>query len=122
MVLSLVGLLAGLVIINIDNIFDGAKKNTARTMVKSGMGTVIKAYMLDVGNYPKTLEDLKNPPSKGSNKRESFLDSDDDLIDPWDNPYQYRYPAQKSKAKYDVWSNGPDGISGNEDDIGNWSS
>ena len=40
--------------------------------------------------------------------------------DPWGQPYQYRYPAQKSKKSYDLWSVGKDGADGTEDDIGNW--
>lgn len=40
--------------------------------------------------------------------------------DPWGQEYKYRYPAQKSKKPYDVWSVGKDGVDGNEDDIGNW--
>lgn len=40
--------------------------------------------------------------------------------DPWAQPYQYRYPAQKSKKPYDLWSLGKDGVDGTEDDIGNW--
>ncbi len=43
-----------------------------------------------------------------------------ELIDPWGEPYQYRYPAQKSSRPYDVWSSGEDRQSGTEDDIGNW--
>ncbi len=40
--------------------------------------------------------------------------------DPWGQLYQYRYPAQKSKKAYDLWSLGKDGQDGTEDDIGNW--
>ena len=40
--------------------------------------------------------------------------------DPWGQPYMYRYPAQKSKKPYDLWSIGKDGQDGTEDDIGNW--
>lgn len=40
--------------------------------------------------------------------------------DPWGQEYKYRLPAQKSKRGYDLWSVGPDGVDGNEDDIGNW--
>lgn len=42
--------------------------------------------------------------------------------DPWGQEYKYRYPAQKSKKSYDVWSIGKDGVDGNEDDVGNWKS
>lgn len=40
--------------------------------------------------------------------------------DPWGVPYKYRIPAQKSKDDYDIWSVGPDGADGTDDDIGNW--
>ncbi len=40
--------------------------------------------------------------------------------DPWGQEYKYRIPPQKSKDDYDVWSVGPDGQDGTEDDIGNW--
>jgi len=40
--------------------------------------------------------------------------------DPWGQEYKYRFPAQKSKKPYDVWSLGADGQDGTEDDMGNW--
>ncbi|WP_395717930.1 type II secretion system major pseudopilin GspG [Prosthecobacter sp.] len=40
--------------------------------------------------------------------------------DPWGQEYKYRFPAQKSKKPYDVWSVGADGQDGTEDDMGNW--
>lgn len=41
-------------------------------------------------------------------------------VDAWGQPYKYANPAVKSKRGYDVWSVGPDGTDGTEDDIGNW--
>ena len=35
------------------------------------------------------------------------------------NPYQYRYPSAHG-VKYDIWSYGPDGMDGTQDDICNW--
>ena len=43
-------------------------------------------------------------------------------LDPWKQPYQYRYPGSKNingARGYDVWSLGPDGTE-SADDIGNW--
>ena len=40
--------------------------------------------------------------------------------DAWGQEYKYRYPAQKSKKPYDLYSIGADGVDGSEDDIGNW--
>jgi general secretion pathway protein G len=39
--------------------------------------------------------------------------------DPWNHEYQYQYPAKRSKAGYDVYSLGHDGVE-SDDDIGNW--
>ena len=40
--------------------------------------------------------------------------------DPWNHEFQYRSPAENSAFAYDLWSTGPDGVSGTRDDIGNW--
>jgi general secretion pathway protein G len=38
--------------------------------------------------------------------------------DPWNNPYQLLSPGELGQI--DIFSNGPDGEPGTEDDIGNW--
>jgi len=40
--------------------------------------------------------------------------------DPWGAAYKYRFPAQKSKKRFDVWTMGPNGQDGDDDDMGNW--
>ena len=42
-------------------------------------------------------------------------------LDPWGNPYNYRYPSEltSSEVFFDVVSAGPDGTLGNEDDVTN---
>ena len=42
------------------------------------------------------------------------------LTDTWGEPVQYAAPARRSEGRFDVWSKGPDKISGTDDDIGNW--
>lgn len=52
------------------------------------------------------------------------------LRDGWDNLLMYRFPGKHNKAKFDIWSRGPDGeglsVDGggqtDEDDITNWNS
>lgn len=39
--------------------------------------------------------------------------------DPWNREFRYDYPAKRSKADFDVYSLGKDGID-SEDDFGNW--
>ncbi len=41
-------------------------------------------------------------------------------VDPWGNPYVYRSPGKYNPDSFDLWSAGPDGIDGTDDDVGNW--
>jgi len=40
--------------------------------------------------------------------------------DPWGRAYNYIYPGKHTQNSYDLYSVGPDGKAGTEDDIGNW--
>lgn len=42
------------------------------------------------------------------------------FVDPWDRPFRYQVPGSNNQEMYDLWSTGPDGTSGNSDDITNW--
>ncbi len=42
------------------------------------------------------------------------------LKDPWGNEYQYKNPGEFNEDSYDLYSMGPDGEDGTDDDIGNW--
>ncbi len=42
--------------------------------------------------------------------------------DPWGHKYLYEFPPTHGTGEYpDIWSSGPDGKDGSEDDIVNWS-
>jgi cytoskeletal protein RodZ len=40
-----------------------------------------------------------------------------ELLDPWGKPLIYRRPGVRTGSSYDLYSRGPDGIDGNEDDV-----
>lgn len=40
--------------------------------------------------------------------------------DPWENYFYYKAPGDNNTGLFDLWSVGPDGIEGNDDDIRNW--
>jgi type II secretion system protein G len=85
----------------------------------------IEAYKLDVGDYPTTeqgLRALRMPPDGLANPAKwsgPYLAKEVPL-DPWKRPYHYRYPGKHVPGQPDIWSSGPDGIDGTEDDISNW--
>jgi len=82
-------------------------------------------YRLDMESFPATaqgLHALLAPPSDPvAAQRWSGPYTDESLLlDSLDQPYQYQYPGKRNPQKYDLWSLGPDGQDGTDDDIGNW--
>lgn len=119
-VLALIAAIAGLVIANLDKIFGGGKESVAKIWVKQ-IDTPLMAYRIQMGNYPTTeqgLQALLTPPA-GQEKRWKGPYIKELPEDPWNHPYQYRYPGTKNPSSYDVWSLGPNGVE-DEEVIGNW--
>ena len=95
---------------------------------KSNIGllkTPLQMYQVSIGSYPTTaqgLEALRVAPADLLNPSKwegPYLESDV-ALDPWDNPYQYVSPGIHNPDSFDLWSFGPDGVNGTDDDIGNW--
>lgn len=118
-VLVILGLLAGLVAPQFFGRVDGSKVQTAETQVKM-LKMAIQTYRLDVGQYPKALDDLATRPSSaGSLWRGPYLD-DAIPLDPWNKSYQYRIDANAPQGFY-LYSHGADNAEGGEElnaDIG----
>ena len=125
-VLGIIGLLAGLTLSNVGNVFGNSQVAVARLMVTQSLKTPLTTYRLQIGDYPSTEEGLQAlftaPPNKADRWRGPYVEQGTKfpLLDPWGEPYQYRYPGTHNKGGYDVWSKGPDKIDGTDDDIGNW--
>lgn len=101
---------------------DRANINAAKAQV-SQFATSIDMYRFDTKQYPGELEDLIQKPSDTTLAERwsgPYVDKSKVPVDPWDNPYKYSKEGKKNSAKYDVWSTGPDGQDGSDDDIGNW--
>ena len=120
--IAMISLLAFIVVINVDKTMTSSQEKITESFVNNSLATPLMSYKLAIGKYPSTEEGLNAllnaPESAGDRWKGPYVRSLP--LDPWGNPYQYRYPAQKSKDGYDVWSMGPDGKNGTEDDIGNW--
>ena len=98
-VLAIIALLAGIVVANFTGIFSGAQEDTARTFVKNSLETPLLKYRMDIGRYPTTqegLESLYAPPSAHVNRwKGPYLKDANIPLDPWGNPYHYRFPGTK---------------------------
>ena len=124
-VVVIIGLFVGLVSVNMFKKADDAKRVAAKTQIANFMQT-LGLYKLDVGTYPSTDQGLKAllvKPDNSANWNGPYLTKDIPL-DPWQNPYQYKYPGEHGDEP-DVISFGADsapGGEGNNADIVSWSS
>lgn len=123
-VLLVVGILvalAGLVVTQLIGTQEGAEIDNAKIQVGSFEQT-FQTYRTHMGSFPATEQGfsaLINDPDQTGKWRGPYI-KETDLNDPWGNPYNYQYPSRKQNSRLpDIWSNGPDGVSGTVDDITN---
>ena len=81
--------------------------------------TALQSYRLTIGNYPTTEQGLgalqQCPPDLADPDRWRGPYIEELPLDAWNRPYQYRLDDDDPM----IWSIGPDGIDGTDDDIGN---
>lgn len=123
--IAILGMLVALGVANLDTIFGGAQAKTAHLFVNESIKLPLTTYRIQMGDYPSTAEGLQaliTPPANRADQWHGPYLNDAKLpVDPWGEPYVYRYPGVKNKTGYDVFSKGPDKTEGTKDDIGNWS-
>ena len=77
---------------------------------------------MDTGHYPKGsngLLELVQQPVGATNWHGPYYQPQM-LVDQWGHKYIYEYPGKHNTNGYDLFSAGPDGKTGTDDDIGNW--
>lgn len=125
LVVGLLALLAAFVVPALTGQSDEAKKNIAKAAIgpNGPLSQSIDLFKVNTGRYPAELKDLIEKPGDedlASKWRGPYIKDVGGLKDPWDHDYQYNAEGEKNKGGIDLWSMGPDGIDGNEDDIVNW--
>ncbi len=115
-VITIIALMAGFAVTKYSGIVDNAKVTT----VKNNFGIfemALDRYYLSNGSYPSTEEGLQKLLDEGLIKKKAGA-----LLDPWKNPYQYRYPGEESQDPeiFSFGSDGREGGEGNAADIKNW--
>lgn len=122
-VLTIIGILAGSGTFMIMGYIKDTKMEKANIDVSDRLATALVSYARGNNfNYPSTEEGIAALVEKPEdhNGRWRQYAQPKDVLDPWGNQYQYQKPAEKSGMEYDLWSVGPDGQDGTDDDIGNW--
>lgn len=121
-VLAILGMIIGMVSTNLLSNSDSAKLQSTAIEIKN-LQSVLDMYKLKAGNYPTTeqgLEALVSMPEIEPLPRNYPEDGFIERVpeDKWGNLYILVSPGEM--GKYDLYSMGPDGQEGTEDDIGNW--
>jgi general secretion pathway protein G len=123
LVVVIIGMLVGVVVVKIAPQTEKARRVATQNQIDA-YKTALGIYELDCGFFPSTEQGLNALLTKpGSapvpvNWKGPYLD----LLrpDPWGHSYVYQYPGQRLPNGFDLFSPGPNGVPGDEDDIGNW--
>lgn len=87
------------------------------------LSIALALYEIDNGIYPSTDQGLEalmkkpetDPPAK--NWKGPYLAGKALPKDPWGRPYSYKFPGDKNTTGFDLFSAGPDGKAGTDDDV-----
>jgi len=121
LVITIIAVLGAATIYLIKGNVDVAKDARVESDIKN-IVTQIKVYEARNLQPPTTEQGLKAlveiPSVEPVPERWTQL-LDEIPKDPWNREFRYTYPAKRSKAEFDVFSLGKDGVE-SADDIGNW--
>ncbi len=119
-VMSIIVILAGAVSLQLRNQSRNARRARGLQDVKT-LETAIDLYAADNGNPPTTQQGLAallgkpGSPPVPTNWNGPYIKRTP--IDPWGNPYEYRFPGQLNPDGYDLVSYGEDGRPGGVDEF-----
>lgn len=122
-VVVILAVLAAAVIPRLTGRTQQARISTAQMDISGNISVALDLYELDNGQYPTADQGLQALRTKPSSSPVPINWSGPYLkrrpLDPWKNEYKYTCPGTHSND-YDLYSVGPDGAEGTEDDVTNW--
>jgi general secretion pathway protein G len=119
-VITIIGLIMGLVGPRVLNYLSESKVKTARIQIES-FSAALDLYYLDNGRYPSSSEGLTalvQRPAVAPAWNGPYIKSGSVPADPWGHPYVYRAPAERSPYEIaSLGSSGQPGGAGNAAEI-----
>jgi len=113
-VITIIGLVMGLVGPRVLSYLSDSKVKTARIQIQ-GFSSALDLFYLDNGRYPTSSEGLgalTQKPGGAATWNGPYLNGGAVPLDPWGRSYVYKVPGQH--GPYEVVSLGPDGQEGGE--------
>jgi general secretion pathway protein G len=95
LVLTILAILAGIVLPKMTGNTERAKQTAAHTQI-AALGAALDAYEVDMGTYPRLLQDLVVKPRDSQGWRGPYLDKIPQ--DPWEKNYIYAFPGRRNAA------------------------
>ena len=124
LVVGLLALLASFAIPALVSQGEKAKKGIAQAAIgpNGTIANAIKGFKLEIGHNPESLKDLVERPSNADDAKKwtQQIENLSGLQDPWGRDYLYNAKGSKNEGAFDLWSVGPDGQDGTDDDVANW--
>ena len=117
-VILIIALLAGWLAPNLFKHLGKAKKDIAKAKM-SNIEDALNRFNIDCGRYPddaEGLEVLVIAPADLEEKWNGPYLKRSMLLDPWDNPYEYRAEGEYNPGSFDLISFGADGQESGEGD------
>ena len=117
LVLVILVVLGTMATVTITGTQDKALRNSARAQVGI-FARAVDQYRFDVKQFPTSLDELIDKPSDSTLANRwagPYLNVKKLPLDPWDKEYKFR----TQDDGYLIWSTGPDGQDGSDDDISN---
>jgi general secretion pathway protein G len=115
-VIAILGLLIGLVAPAALRQLGNARVSVARQSIER-IGSVLDMYKLDAGSYPTTEQGLRalvEQPTGVATWNGPYVKGGVP-VDPWNRPYVYREPSNRSGHDFDLCSEGPSGTAGDSE-------
>jgi len=116
LVIVILGILAATAVTSFVGQTEKAKITRALTDIAS-IRQQLSLFEMEMGHFPSGDEGIEELVAN-TDEHKPYLEKLP--MDPWDSPYNYREESEHGSVFPDVWSNGPDGEDGNEDDVISW--
>lgn len=121
LVVIIIGILVAMVAPRLTGKSQQARIAASQADINAHLSTALDLFELGVGRFPTTQEGLaalRTAPSGATGWKGPYLKKE--APDPWGRKYVYRSPGQHNREDYDLFSTGPDGVEGGDDDVTNW--
>jgi len=118
LVVAIIGILAAMVVPKLSGRTKQTKIAVVQVDVDVNIPLALDLFELDTGDFPQNLNHLRDNINNVKGWKGPYLKKIPK--DAWGRDYYFKFPGERNKYDYDLYSAGADGQTGTNDDIVNW--